>query len=53
MTRGFDVSVAIIAWLMCALAVAAMLAGNPTAVNGVIGAGIAGLIFTLLAIWNR
>ena len=53
MDRGFDITVALIGWLLCAAAVVAMQAGNPTAINGVIGAGALGLIFTGLAIWNR
>lgn len=49
----FDVLIAGIAWLLCAAAALAMAAGNPTAINGVIGAGLVGVIFTGLAIWDR
>ncbi|GIF08677.1 hypothetical protein [Actinoplanes siamensis] len=51
--RAFDVPVALLAWLLCGAAALAMLGGNPTAINGVVGAGAVALIFTGLAIWDR
>lgn len=53
MTRGFDATIAVIGWLLCAAAFLAMQSGNPTAINGVVGAGLVGLVFTGLAIWDR
>jgi hypothetical protein len=48
-----DALIAAIAWLLCGLAVLSMLAGNPTAINGIVGAGLLALTFTGLAIWDR
>jgi hypothetical protein len=50
---GFDVAIAAICWVLCGCSALAMAAGNPTAINGVIGAGAGAIIFTGLAIWDR
>ena len=49
----FDVMVALIGWVLCGCAVLAMMAGNPTAINGVVGAGLVAIVFTGLAICDR
>lgn len=40
-------------WALCALAALSMANGNPTAVNGVIGAAAIAAVFTALAVLDR
>lgn len=40
---------AVLFWVACGIAVISHLAGNPTAINAIIGAGLVALIFTALA----
>lgn len=47
-----DIIVATVAWLLTGLAAASMAVGNPTAVNGVLGAGVIAVVFTALAIFD-
>lgn len=46
-------TLAAILWLLCGLAVLDMQLGNPTAINGVIGAGFGAAIATVYAILLR
>jgi hypothetical protein len=48
-----DVLFAVAGWLLTGLAAVSMAAGNPTAINGVVGAGVLAVIFTGLAIFDR
>jgi hypothetical protein len=48
-----DVLLAILFWLLTGAAAWSMAAGNPTAINGVIGAAAGAVVFTGLAIWDR
>lgn len=48
-----DGLIALAMWILTALAAVSMAMGNPTAINGVIGAGIIAVIFTGLAIFDR
>jgi hypothetical protein len=45
-TKGTTV-LAALGWLVTAAATVAMIRGNPTAINGVIGAGFGSIVFTL------
>lgn len=40
-------------WVFTGLAVVALLAGNPAAINGVVGAGVLAVVFTALAWLSR
>jgi hypothetical protein len=48
-----DVLLAALLWLLTAAAAVSMAMGDPTAINGVVGAGACAIIFTGLAIWDR
>lgn len=43
-------AVAILGWLITAAAIVSMVLGNPTAINGVIGAGVGAATFTAAAV---
>ncbi len=44
---------AVMFWLLCGLAFLYLRNGNPSAINGVIGAGACGLAFSVLAVVER
>lgn len=46
-------TLAAILWVLCGLALIDHLHGNPTAINGVVGAGGCALIVTTLAVIER
>jgi len=43
-------AVAVLGWIITAAAVVSMVLGNPTAINGVIGAGVGSAAFTAAAV---
>jgi hypothetical protein len=53
-TKTFTI-IAVIGWFITAAATVDMALGNPTAINGVIGAGFGATVFTLTAwgMWRQ